>query len=355
MGHRGELVSLEDRRRCIELVEEAQKAGARRRSACEVLGLSLRTLQRWQQNPSPDQRKGAIRHTANALNDEEKKMMLEIANSNEYRDCTPHQIVAHLADNGRYIASERSFYRLFQENKLLAHRSKSKPRSVHRPRSLTATKPNEVWTWDITYLQSTIKGKFYYLYMVQDIFSRMITGFCVEESESSDLSSALIEQCCIEQNISRHQISLHSDNGSPMKGATMLSTLQRLGVMPSFSRPRVSNDNPYSESLFKTLKYCPQYPSRPFCSLQEARDWVGNFAKWYNTQHLHSEIRFITPHARHYREEKNILKKRDILYKKHRASNPFRWTKNTRNWSPAGPVALNPGKEQKSQKKKQRA
>jgi putative transposase len=354
LGHRGELVSIEDRRLCIELIEAAHKTGARRRAACEVLGLSLRTLQRWTRKPLPDQRKGASRRTANALSDEEKRMMLQIANSSEYRDYNPHQIVARLADKGRYIASERSFYRLFRENKLLAHRSKSKPRKSHRPRSLTAIKPNEVWSWDITYLLSNIKGKYYYLYMVEDIFSRMIIDSCVEECESSEISSDLIEQCCINQNISRYQISLHSDNGSPMKGATMLSTLQRLGVIPSFSRPRVSNDNPYSESLFKTLKYCPQYPSKPFCSLQEARDWVNNFTTWYNTQHLHSEIRFVTPYARHYGEEKSILDKRDILYQKSRMSNPTRWSKNTRNWKPAGSVTLNPGKEPRSRNNGQR-
>jgi transposase InsO family protein len=347
-------VSLEDRKLCIKLVNEAHNAGARRKSACNVLGLSLRTLQRWEGNPRPDQRKGAHRYTANALSNEEKKVMLQIANSSEYRDYNPHQIVARLADEGRYIASERSFYRLLREHKLLAHRSKSKPRTSYRPRSLTATKPNEVWSWDITYLLSTIKGKYYYLYMVEDIYSRMIIGFCVEEYESSDISSDLIERCCINQDIPSNQVSLHSDNGSPMKGATMLSTLQRLGVIPSFSRPRVSNDNPYSESLFKTLKYCPQYPSKPFCSLQEAHAWVDNFTRWYNTRHLHSEIRFVTPHARHYGIEKEILEKRDILYKKHQTYNPIRWSQTTRNWNPAGPVTLNPGKERKTLIKGQR-
>ena len=275
--------------------------------------------------------------------------MLEIANSKEYMDANPHQIVAKLADTGRFIASESSFYRLFRSQKLLAHRLKSKPKVHHQPRSLTATGANQVWSWDITYLLSSVKGKYYYLYMVEDIFSRMIVGFCVEEKESSGISSSLIEGCCIDQRIARNQISLHSDNGSAMKGATMLSTLQRLGVVPSFSRPRVSDDNPYSESLFKTLKYCPQYPSKPFSTQHEAYAWVANFTTWYNTKHLHSEIRFVAPWSRHYGHEKEILSKRDIIYKKAKEMTPLRWTKKTRNWTPVGEVTLNPGKEKKIQ------
>jgi transposase InsO family protein len=185
--------------------------------------------------------------------------------------------------------------------------------------------------------------------MVEDIFSRMIVGWCVEERESCELSSVLIEQCCIKQTINRNQIYLHSDNGSAMKGATMLATLHRLGVVPSFSRPSVSDDNPYSESLFKTVKYCPQFPSAPFSTLQAARNWVDKFTLWYNTEHLHSEIRFVTPHARHYGFEKDILTKRDIIYKTAQNFNPLRWTKCTRNWHPAAEVTLNPGKEKKRQ------
>jgi putative transposase len=134
-----------------------------------------------------------------------------------------------------------------------------------------------------------------------------------------------------------------------MKGATMRATLERLGVAPSFSRPRVSNDNPYSESLFKTMKYCPQYPTRPFVTLQLAQEWVESFTHWYNTEHLHSELRFVTPHAKHYGLDKKILCERDILYKIYRNANPLRWSSGTRNWSPALEVILNPGKEKKLQ------
>ena len=331
-------------------MQEAHDAGAQRTAACKILGLGLRRLQRWEKYPDqPDQRKGPKTCLPNALTQEEKQKMLQIANSAQYRDQNPHQIVARLADAGQYVASESSFYRLFRAENLLAHRSKSKPRTNHPPRTLVATRSNQVWSWDITYLLSAIKGKYYYLYMVEDIFSRMIVGWRVEERESSEFASHLIENCCIEQSIARHQIHLHSDNGSPMKGATMLATLQRLGVVPSFSRPKVSDDNPFSESLFKTLKYCPQFPSRPFSTLEEAEVWVRKFTSFYNNEQLHSEIRFVTPFARHYGLENDILSKRDVIYKTAKKLNPLRWTKNTRNWNPITEVTLNPGKEKKWQ------
>jgi putative transposase len=277
--------------------------------------------------------------------------MLMIANSDKYRDLSPHQIVPNLADNGEYIASESSFYRLLRTEKLLSHRSKSMPRTNQPPRTLVANKSNQVWSWDITYLPGGIKGKYYYLYMVEDVFSRYIVGWCVKEKECSDFASILINKCCLDQAVERHQVSLHADNGPPMKGATLRATLDRLGIEPSFSRPRVSNDNPYSESLFKTLKYCPQYPARAFVTMELAQEWVERFSEWYNTEHLHSEIRFVTPHARHYGLENNILFERDILYKISRNINPSRWSGATRNWTPAPEVVLNPGKKEKRQKK----
>jgi len=274
--------------------------------------------------------------------------MLMIANSKEFRDLNPHKIVVKLADFGRYVASESSFYRLLKDGDLLAHRSKSRPRVNHPPRCLVAKAPNQVWSWDITYLTSLIKGTFYYLYMVEDIFSRAIVGWRVEECESALHSAELLDQCCREQKVEKDQISLHSDNGSPMKGATMLATLQRLGVTPSFSRPSVSNDNPFSESLFRTLKYIPMFPTRPFASLEEARDWVEKFVKWYNTEHLHSEIRYVTPQSRHQGLDEEILNQRVRVYQDAKIRNPIRWSGNTRNWTRISEVILNPGKEKKA-------
>jgi len=274
--------------------------------------------------------------------------MIKIANSDEFKDLNPHKIVVKLADSGRYIASESSFYRLLKTENLLAHRSKSRPRENHPPRCLVAKAPNQVWSWDITYLSTLVRGKFYYLYMIEDILSRAIVGWRVAECESAYHSAQLMDPSCSEQNVKKDQINLHSDNGNPMKGATMLATLQKLGVTPSFSRPSVSNDNPFSESLFRTLKYVPMFPTRPFASLDEAREWVEKFVKWYNTEHLHSEIRYVTPLSRHIGLDREILNRRVQIYQEAKTRNPIRWSGEIRNWSRISEVILNPGKEKKA-------
>jgi transposase InsO family protein len=303
-------------------------------------------LERWEKEPEKgDQRRGPHSGSAHSLSEEEKQAIVEISNSSAYRDLSPWQIVAQLADSGRYLGSESSFYRVLKQKGLLSHRQKSKPRVHSRPKHLVARNPNEVWSWDITYLKSAVRGVYYYLYLVEDIFSRMIVGWTIEEVESSEHAARLIDRLCQEQGIARGRLRLHSDNGPPMKGATLLATLQRLGVVPSFSRPSVSDDNPYSESLFKTLKYRPSYPDGAFGGLDEAREWVGRFVQWYNTEHLHSAIRFVTPGSRHLGLDKAILAKRSAVYENAKRLNPLRWSCHTRNWSPITEVHLNPEKE----------
>ncbi len=189
-----------------------------------------------------------------------------------------------------------------------------------------------------------MKGKFYYLYLVVDIFSRMIMGWAVHEEESAELASALILEACLRHGVDPEKLVLHSDNGGPMKGATMLATLQWLGIVPSFSRPSVKDDNAFSEALFRTLKYRPEYPSAPFGSLEEASSWVKGFVRWYNFQHRHSGVRFLTPASRHYGEEKRILNKRKEVYEEARKANPIRWTGGTRNWERISEVRLNHAK-----------
>ena len=177
-----------------------------------------------------------------------------------------------------------------------------------------------------------------------DIFSRKIVGWQVYHEESSQNAADLVLDICQREQIQRDQLILHSDNGSPMKGATMLATLQKLGVVTSLSRPAVSNDNPYSESLFKTLKYCPKYPSQPFEDVVAARLWVADFVQWYNFEHRHSSIQFATPAQRHNGEDQAILAQRQAVYETARAKNPARWRKNTRNWEWQSEVFLNPDK-----------
>ncbi len=345
---RGERVEVEDRKKCIELIQEAVQAGATRSASCEVLQLSMRTLERWEANPDAgDRRVGPLLPPSHSLTENEKKMIIEISNSPAYQDLCPWKIVAKLADSGQYLASESSFYRVLKKADLLKHRSKSKPREQRRPKDLIARQPNCIWSWDITYLKSPVTGIYYYLYLIVDVFSRYIVGWTIEEVESADHAAQLISKTCINQKITPASLTLHSDNGRPMKGATMLATLQKLQVATSFSRPSVSDDNPFSESLFKTLKYRPSYPDGAFADIKEATEWVTRFVHWYNTEHLHSGIRFVTPLSRHLGEDLNILNNRHVVYEKAKQANPTRWSRQTRNWSKIEEVRLNPGKDKK--------
>jgi transposase InsO family protein len=332
----------------IAWIDEACAAGARLSKACEVLEISERTLQRWREDGEvkADGRKqaGAQRVPANRLSEHERGQILDIANTLEFAHLPPSQIVPTLADQGRYIASESSFYRVLGEANQLAHRGKAKPSTGQRPAPLQASAPNQLWSWDITYLPTTVKGVFFYLYLIMDVFSRKIAGWEVYESESADRAAEVFRKAYLREGIAGDALVLHSDNGSPMKGATMLATLQRLGVMPSFSRPSVSDDNPYSEALFKTLKYHPGFPDKPFESLEEARKWVAGFEHWYNEIHRHSALRFVTPGQRHRGEDIAILEQRRALYEASKLQHPERWSGPIRNWEPEETVYLNPGK-----------
>jgi transposase InsO family protein len=315
-----------------------------------MLGLTNRTVQRWRdQNGGYDRRNGPRTAPANKLTAAERQQVLAVANAPEYRDISPRQIVPRLADEGRYIASESTFYRILRAEQQLAHRERCRPVTHHRPREKKATGPYQVWSWDITYLRSTIRGQFFYLYMILDVWSRKIMAATVFSVERDQNSSLLFMEAICRHDIDPQGLILHSDNGSPMKGSIMLATLQQLGVMPSFSRPGVSNDNPFSESLFRTLKYRPEYPSQPFASEQQAQQWVDRFVHWYNSEHRHSEIRFVTPDERHYGQENAILNKRKEVYALARHKNPGRWTRQIRNWEPINIVVLNPAPKRPSE------
>lgn len=323
-----------------ELVDEAVAKGARQEAACARVGVSERTLQRWQLS-TEDGRHGPRSAPANSLSEVERQVLVAMANSAQFRDLSPKQIVPSLADQGVYLASESTIYRVLKAENLMAHRGRAKA-PVPRPKpELFANGPNQVWTWDISYLRSCVRGEFFYLYMVVDIFSRRIVGWGVYDEESADLSSALIARASLDAG-TPVGLKLHSDNGGPMKGCTMLAMLQSLGMSASFSRPRVSDDNPYSEALFRTVKYSAMFPNKPFETIESARTWVAGFVDWYNTKHRHSAIRFVTPDQRHFGHEAALLAKRDALYELARRQNPNRWTGRTRNWSPAPAVQLGP-------------
>jgi putative transposase len=341
------MTASEERKELIVLLNEAIAAGARQAQACEVIGLSERTLQRWQTDESGDGDRRSLRdyQPPHKLTEIERAKVLAVANSDEFGHLPPSQIVPRLADQGSYLASESTFYRILRAENQLAHRRSERPaQSRTKPRAIRATAPNQLYSWDITYLPSAIRGQFYYLYLFMDIFSRKIVGWQVYAEESSALAGEVLRDLYLREGIQPNQLVLHSDNGGPMKGSTMLATLQQLGVMPSLSRPAVSNDNPYSESLFKTLKYRPHYPLKPFDQLNDARDWVVNLVEWYNHEHRHSAIRFVTPAQRHQGLDESLLANRKAVYEKARARHPRRWSGVIRNWQRIQAVHLNPDK-----------
>jgi putative transposase len=312
----------------VSLINDARSTGASQASACDVVGISAKTYQRWDRRDNVgDSRQDTLHSPANKLSALERQRIIKLVNEPAYADLAPSQIVPTLADEGRYIGSESTLYSILKDEKQLHHRQKSKlAAAIKKPRALTATGANQIYTWDIAYLPTRVRGVFLYLYVVMDIYSRKIVGWQVHDEERSALAAELMTHICQREGVTRNQVTLHSDNGSPMKGATMLATLQQLGIMSSFSRPSVSNDNPYSESLFRTLKYRPSYPAQPFTDLHTARVWVHDFVEWYNKEHRHSAIKFVMPLQRHAGEYAKILAYRKQVYEQARLENPMRWS-----------------------------
>ena len=333
----------QERTAVVALINDAVKSGARIEVACAELGLTARTVQRWRRAPSlgADARKGPRRPPQQKLSQSERTHVLEVMNSPMFRDKPPAQIVACLADEDQFIASESTMYRILRSKNQLVHRHESEPRKHTRPSELIASGPNQVWTWDITYLPSHVRGKFFYLYLFVDIWSRRIMKAVVHECESGEVAACLLRSACRENGVATNELNLHADNGAPMKAATMLATMQELGIAKSFSRPRVSDDNPFSEALFRTLKYTPSYPRKPFVSVEAAWAWVERFVSWYNGEHRHSGIGFVTPDERHRSLDVEVLQRRRNLYERARAANPRRWTGSTRAWDAPARVILN--------------
>jgi transposase InsO family protein len=341
------MTSASDRRYIIALVDEAVAAGARRSAACAELDLSERTLQRWKDPEGgirEDRRPFADRPApANKLSEEERDRIVATCNAPEFASLPPSQIVPRLADQGTWIASESSFYRVLRERGQNHRRGRSRSATrVRPPTSFEAKGPCQVWSWDITWLPGPIAGAFFYLYLIVDIWSRKIVGWEVHERETADFAAQMLERAVWAEKCLTSPLVLHADNGSPMKGATMKTTMERLGVTASFSRPRVSNDNPFSEALFRTCKYMPDWSTRGFATIDEARAWVQGFACWYNFEHRHSAIRFVTPDQRHRGEDRALLANRHRVYELARAAHPERWSGETRCWKPIGSVWLNP-------------
>lgn len=343
------MISSPDRQQAVELIREAHHSGARLKPACAELGIDVRTYQRWIQDGTvkADHRPQATRpEPANKLSADERATALSICHQPEFASLPPSQIVPRLADQGQYIASESSFYRILRQTNELHHRGRSRPpRPAAEPPRLVARAPNQVWSWDISWLPGPVKGLFFYLHLIVDLYSRKIVGWEIYDSESAEYAAELVQRAVLNEHCIDQPLVLHADNGSPMKGETLLETLYRLGIATPYNRPRTSNDNPYSEALFRTCKYRPDYPYGGFDTLDQARAWMQQFVNFYNQQHRHSGIRFVTPIQRHQGLDRPILAKRHALYQKARAQHPQRWTGDTRNWNPVEEVYLNPSAE----------
>lgn len=288
---------------------------------------------------------------SNKLSKEERQSIINVMNSPDFANMTAVQAVVTLADRGIYIASESTFYRVLKAEDQNAHRGKSKKATnITGPETFVATGPNQVWTWDITWIDTYVKGKYYKLYTIIDIFSRKIVGWEIWEEENGELASELMDRTVIKENMLNKNLVLHSDNGSPMKSFTFKAKLEDLGVKSSYSRPRVSNDNPYSEAHFKTMKYRYNYPIDGFNTIEDARIWVLEFVTWYNQVHYHSGINYLTPESLHTGTAHEIMKKRRAVYESNEKLNPHRFNTGTRKWEVPKVAFLNPSKETKEEK-----
>jgi putative transposase len=346
------MMGLEDRQALARDIHIAQAAGARLVLACEIVGMALRTLQRWKGVDGtirPDDRPLVVRAPpGHALSEAERAQVLAVANAPRFAAVPPARIVPMLADEGVYLASESTFSRVLKAHGQSAHRGRAKaPKPRRPPTTHIATEARQVWCWDMTYLPAQVLGRWFHLYLILDLYSRKIVGWEVHDSDHADHAAHLVRRTALAEGIaalSRKPV-LHGDNGSTLKATTVLSMLNWLGVKPSYSRPRVSDDNAYAESLFRTAKYRPEFPTKGFADLDAARAWASSFAHWYNVDHRHSGIQYVSPAQRHAGEDHAILAARHALYVTARELNPARWSGKTRNWAPVGPVTLNPERD----------
>ena len=346
------MIGLEDRQTMVRHIESAHAAGARLRPACEVAGITVRTLQRWKAEDGlivGDRRPQAEHPTpTHALTEEERERILAVANEPRFADQPPARIVPALADEGIYLASESSFQRVLRAHGQTRHRGRARaPQRSRIPTTHVATAPGQVWCWDMTYLPTPVQGQWFHLYLILDLYSRKIVGWEIHDRDDADHAVHLVKRTALAEGVhaTPDKPVLHGDNGSTLKATTVLAMLHWLGVKPSYSRPRVSDDNAFVESLFKTAKYRPKFPARGFANLEDARAWGRDFVRWYNFEHRHSGIRYVTPAQRHALEDRAILEARHQTYLQARERNPARWSGRTRDWSPIGPVTLNPERD----------
>ncbi len=346
------MIRLEDRQILAGDVTQARDDGARLAAACAVAGIDARTLQRWQAGAGlarGDRRVDADRPVpSHALSAAERARIIAVANEPRFVDTPPARIVPTLADEGIYLASEASFHRVLRAHGQMNRRGRAQPpRQSGPPRTHVATRPGEVWCWDVTFLPAPVHGRWFYLYLILDLYSRKIVGFEVHHTDSAEHAAHLAKRTALAEGIHTTPTRpvLHGDNGVTLKATTVLAMLYWLGITPSYSRPRVSDDNAFIEAVFRTAKYRPTFPSKGFADLDAARQWAMRFVHWYNHEHRHSGIRYVTPAERHDGRDCQLLAARHALYEQARQQNPRRWSGRTRNWTPLTIVTLNPERD----------
>ena len=346
------MTRLEDRQILIRDIAQAHVQGARLAPACALAGIDVRTLQRWKSHDGlshGDRRPDADRPVpSHALSKTERAQIIAVANEPRVADTPPARIVPALADEGIYIASESSFHRVLRAHGQMNRRGRAQPPRASRPPTThIATAPAEVWCWDLTFLPTQIQGRWFYLYLILDLYSRKIVGFEVHDTDSADHAAHLARRTALAEGIHAMPARpvLHGDNGATLKATTVLAMLHWLGIKPSYSRPRVSDDNAFAEALFRTVKYRPEFPSKGFADLDAARQWTVRFVQWYNHEHRHSGIRYVTPAQRHVGQDRPLLEARHAVYQDARDRNPRRWSRQTRNWTPVAAVTLNPERD----------
>jgi transposase InsO family protein len=285
---------------------------------------------------------------SHALSPQERAALLAVANEPRFAAVPPARIVPMLADEGVYLGSESSMARVLKAHGQNTCPGRAKaPKATRPPTTHIATAPGQVWCWDMTYLPAIVMGRWFHLHLILDLYSRKIVGAEVQDSGGADHAVHLVRRTALAESIATLKVKpvLHGDNGSTLKATTVLAMLQLLGVKPSYSRPRVSDDNAYAESLFRTAKYRPEFPAKGFACLGDARSWAAEFVRWYNVDHRHSGIHYVSPQQRHAGEDKAILAARHALYASAKQRNPARWSGHTRDWSHIGVETLNPERD----------
>ena len=289
--------------------------------ACHALGVNRATFYR-AQTPRPES--AARPRSPLALSAAEEQRVLDTLHSERFVDCSPYQVYATLLDEGVYLCSIRTFYRILARHGELRERRDQLRHPRYSKPELLATAPNQVWSWDITKLKGPAKWTYFYLYVIIDIFSRCVVGWMVAHREATELAKRLIGETCLRQGIEEGQLTIHADRGSSMTSKGVEQLLADLGVTKTHSRPHVSNDNPYSEAQFKTLKYRPDFPAQ-FGSLEDARAFCGEFFDWYNHDHYHSGIALLTPASVHNGQADAIVENRNRVLQAAFEGNPQRF------------------------------